>query len=283
MAPFVRRVGVSSADRLCCVANQLDSGERFYGHRIIFCAQSPFFRALLDQKQFRERVPSAARSPAASASAGAALSLEDESDGKGEEECVALPEVNAAVMRLVMAYVYCGDKTYARDDLALGIDLLQVSSRWMLEPLREHCERTLASRLTDDSVIGRSTLLACAVLCCAVLFSSGMKSLTVACFPCVCDLQVCIAPLRRVMPRSCLAPVSTICWRTTTKSSPASRLRTIPTPPPRLWRWTASPHVTPLCYNCWTLPNSNLLQLVSSRSSTALECYLCSVSMQICK
>jgi len=108
------------------VTLKIDSGETFPAHRIILCAHSAMFRALLDASRFAEK--------------DAAL--------------VPISDISAPTMRLLLNYLYTGDCAFVKEDLATGVELMQAAARCLVDPLRDHCERLLALRLNVHTVVG---------------------------------------------------------------------------------------------------------------------------------
>jgi hypothetical protein len=56
-------------------------------------------------------------------------------------------------MELLLKYLYTGSCVFLRDDLQTGVDLLTVACRFMLEPLREYCERIVSNKINNQNVI----------------------------------------------------------------------------------------------------------------------------------
>jgi len=118
--------GYINSPSLSDVTIVLDSGEKFFGHRIVFCSQSSVFKTMFDQGAFFE----------------------------ASNREVILSDMSPTTMKILLTYLYSGSASFVRDDLNTGVALLRAASRFMIDPLRDYCERILSTRVYDDSVIG---------------------------------------------------------------------------------------------------------------------------------
>eukprot|EP00160_Parvularia_atlantis_P004058 Unigene13405_Nuclearia_a/m.40632 Unigene13405_Nuclearia_a/g.40632 ORF Unigene13405_Nuclearia_a/g.40632 Unigene13405_Nuclearia_a/m.40632 type:complete len:426 (+) Unigene13405_Nuclearia_a:1-1278(+) len=107
-----------------------DDGVRIPAHRIILCAQSPVFDAML-----RGRFVEATKSE------------------------IELPNTNARLIGLLLEYCYTGRCSYSRDDLATGIDMLRLAEQYLLPMLKRQAEEAMIRAVDGSNAVALSRAL----------------------------------------------------------------------------------------------------------------------------
>ncbi|XP_065890000.1 uncharacterized protein [Dysidea avara] len=100
-------------------------GKKFPAHRLVLCAQSGYFKALLESNLWQE--------------------------GQGNE--VTIPSVESSILKIMLEYMYTGKCLFPRDDLNKAIELMATAEMFLLEPMRVQCETVLSEKLDSEVVV----------------------------------------------------------------------------------------------------------------------------------
>jgi len=137
-------------------------------HRLVLCAQSDFFRALLDPDvtdtpggvrwAYADNIPAeaSAAAPASAAGSGGGGGLDDEDDAgataRGPPVVVLSGVPSLASFDLLLKYLYTGSLVFLSDELSLAAATLELATRYLVEPLRMLLQRHLAARIVPANV-----------------------------------------------------------------------------------------------------------------------------------
>ncbi|XP_065842708.1 uncharacterized protein [Oscarella lobularis] len=116
----------SNLSDVTLVAEEEDGNKKLYpAHRIVLCAQSDVFRAMMDSEHWKA--------------------------SKNQE--ILLPDVSPAVLEKLLEYLYNGSCLFPKDDLNLGVGLLVVADRYLLKPMAFQCESQLSDMISIEVVV----------------------------------------------------------------------------------------------------------------------------------
>lgn len=100
-------------------------GKKYPAHRLVLCAQSGYFKALLGSDLWQE----------------------------GTKNEVSLGMVDGAVLQIMLEYMYTGKCLFPRDDLSKALELFATAEMFLLKPMSVQCEAVLSEKLTTEVVV----------------------------------------------------------------------------------------------------------------------------------
>lgn len=101
-----------------------DDGTKFYAHKIVLCAQSSFFNGMFTGNW---------------------------KESENSEFLVSSFSSRAA--RIFSEYLYTGRALFPRDDLQLGLELLEMAQLYDLPAMADSVEKVLTDRINDENVL----------------------------------------------------------------------------------------------------------------------------------
>ncbi|EGD73594.1 hypothetical protein PTSG_05304 [Salpingoeca rosetta] len=101
-----------------------DDGTAFQAHRIVLCAQSEYFRAMLESEW-----------------------------AEASQREISMPGLTPATLRIALHYLYSGHADYPLDDDELCLDLLETAFILLIEPMQRHLQVRLQQKLSIHNAL----------------------------------------------------------------------------------------------------------------------------------
>lgn len=98
-------------------------GTLYPAHRIILCAQSPNFKSMLENKEWKE-----------------AQNVE-----------VRLEDMSPVAFKHLLEHLYCGDSAFVTTNLDLALDILHAADRFLVDGMKDKCQYVLFKMLTLEN------------------------------------------------------------------------------------------------------------------------------------
>ena len=135
------------------------SPSEFYAHRLALCSQSEVFRVMLEGDLSRKTTPSSSASTISSAPKWVSGLEEDTTDEAAGVPSLLIADVpDVIAFGLFLRYFYTGSIIFTNDNLHLAAGVLQLATRFLVEPLRQWLATHLGGkdRSTECGIVVRT-------------------------------------------------------------------------------------------------------------------------------